>query len=134
YQVLRVSPKNSRDIGIIENEVQNLALDVWKETRKSKGAAIDIMISGSDLSKFTDVLGTENIPFFVMISDVQGAMDNQKSLHAEYTTTRALNHTTYHTIEEIYGILNALEDDYPEMVKVFDAGVTHEGRPIRVMK
>lgn len=45
-----------------------------------------------------------------------------------------LNWTDYHSFEDIYDWLDALESEFPQFVTVEEIGRTYEGRPFKLVK
>ncbi|ELK13851.1 carboxypeptidase A1 [Pteropus alecto] len=73
-----------------------------------------------------------------MIEDVQSLLDEEQeqmfASQAQATSTDTFNYASYHTLDEIYGFIDLLVAEYPQLVSKLQIGETFEGRPIYVLK
>ncbi|KAK7076841.1 hypothetical protein SK128_011598 [Halocaridina rubra] len=132
FQVLTVRPQTTEDADLIHRAVNNLGLDQWTRP-KALGAPVDIMMTDRQANSFMNILRSKNIPAEVKIADIQKVIDEQATARENRPkSSRAFDHTDYHTLNEIYATLDGLKSDFPSLVTDYVAGTTYEGRDIRV--
>ncbi|XP_064108378.1 carboxypeptidase B-like isoform X3 [Macrobrachium nipponense] len=133
YQVVSVYPQTEEDAALIHWFVEKLQLDQWTNS-KILGAPVDIMMSSRQAASFTNIIKAKGIPTKIKIKDVQRLIDEEASLLQNVTKrqSRDFDHTAYHELDTIYGMLDQVATKFPDMVTSYIAGKTYEGREIRV--
>ncbi|XP_042226442.1 carboxypeptidase B-like [Homarus americanus] len=134
YKVVSVRPRTHEEVMIVEGLVNRWELDQWSSL-KALGTPMDIMVSPRLTQRFLGVLRRRHIPFTIKINDVQALINTES---AQYKTSQSMphkfDHADYHRTDEIYSILKGAETDFPDLVTIYTAATTYEGRDIRVAK
>ncbi|XP_071543633.1 carboxypeptidase B-like [Panulirus ornatus] len=134
YKVVSVRPRSQGEATLVRSIVKEMALDQWTDPRDWR-APIDVMVPPQQTYFFLNGLRRRHIPATIMINDVQKVIDGQAVQRSvEKVLPRKFDHTSYHTLEQIYSILDGVESDFSEMVSTYTAATTYEGRAIRVAK
>ncbi|XP_063053824.1 carboxypeptidase A2-like [Engraulis encrasicolus] len=138
-QVLRISPESEEHIELLqalENE-QYWELDFWTHPVSTE-LTVDIHVPYVALTPMKEYLTENNIPFSVMINNLQELVDEEA---AEMTmsnemerSSKAFDFGTYHTLESIYSWIDTLVADYPTLVSKEQIGSSYEGRPMYALK
>ncbi|XP_059052614.1 carboxypeptidase B-like [Achroia grisella] len=106
----------------------------------TNGTAIDVFIKSDSIQNVTRALNKENIPFEVVIEDLQKRIDEENppldENEAELQDRRGhrMNWKQYHRLEDIDGFLDYLSKTYPATVSVNAIGKSHEGRELKVLR
>jgi len=134
YKVVSVVPRSAEDVHVVQSAIKVLRLDQWTEPR-AIGAPLDVMVPPKFINGFINGLKIRGIPHSIKIEDVQGIINEQTAAtRSDAPLPRRFDHTSYHDINGIYSIMDAVESDYGELVSTHQAGTTYEGRPIRFAK
>ncbi|XP_042893022.1 carboxypeptidase B-like [Penaeus japonicus] len=134
YKVVSVVPRNAEDATVVRRAVAALQLEQWTDPR-APGLPVDVMVPPKLVQGFLNGLRIRGIPNSVKINDVQALIDEQMATQRSANPNpRKFDHTSYHTLDQIYSILDAVESDFSDMVSTYTAGTTYEGRPIRAVK
>ncbi|XP_039716501.1 carboxypeptidase A1 [Pteropus medius] len=139
HQVLRISAAGEAQVQkVMELEhLEHLQLDFWKGPAHP-GSPIDVRVPFSSIQAVKVFLEAHSINYTIMIEDVQSLLDEEQeqmfALQAQATSTDTFNYASYHTLDEIYGFIDLLVAEYPQLVSKLQIGETFEGRPIYVLK
>ncbi|XP_041112204.1 carboxypeptidase A1-like [Polyodon spathula] len=138
-QVLRIKAENDEQISILQSlETQeHLQLDFWLHPANPE-FPVDIRIPFSNVQAVKVLLESNNIQYSVLIDDVQAVLDEeQHELEVNQKRerlTKSFNFGAYHKLETIYGWMDTLVTQYPNLVSKINIGSTYEGRPMYVLK
>ncbi|XP_024410884.1 carboxypeptidase A1 [Desmodus rotundus] len=139
HQVLRISVANEAQIQkVMELEnLEHLQLDFWRGPARP-GSPIDVRVPFTRIQAVKVFLEAHGIKYTTMIKDVQSLLDEEQeqmfAFQARAASTKTFNFATYHTLEEIYGFMDMLVAEHPQLVSKLQIGSTYEGRPIYVLK
>ncbi|XP_019501653.1 PREDICTED: carboxypeptidase A1 [Hipposideros armiger] len=139
HQVLRISAADEAQVQKVTEleDLEHLKLDFWRGPAQP-GSPIDVRVPFSSTQAVKVFLETHGIEYTIMIDDVQSLLDEEQeqifAFQARAGTTDTFNYATYHTLEEIYGFMDMLVAEHPQLVSKFQIGSTYEGRPIYVLK
>ncbi|XP_011355539.1 carboxypeptidase A1 [Pteropus vampyrus] len=139
HQVLRISAAGEAQVQkVMELEhLEHLQLDFWKGPAHP-GSPIDVRVPFPSIQAVKVFLEAHSINYTIMIEDVQSLLDEEQeqmfALQAQATSTDTFNYASYHTLDEIYGFIDLLVAEYPQLVSKLQIGETFEGRPIYVLK
>lgn len=97
--------------------------DIWREPNLVSNIA-DVMVAPKDVEAFSAKLEAHEIPFSVLVEDVQELDD------AARVRGNGGFHEDYHTVEELIDFINGLAADHPEIASIFTIGTTSFGREI----
>ncbi|XP_029615050.1 carboxypeptidase A1-like isoform X1 [Salmo trutta] len=141
HQVLRITGKDEFQHSLLKDmaEMEHLQLDVWMEPI-DLSTPVDIRVPFTSLQTVKAFLETEDIPYSVMVKDLQVLLDeeNEQRLSAaratEPRTTDDYDYTNYHNGDEIYSFQDMLVAENPKLVSKIVIGQSYEGRPLNVLK
>ncbi|XP_041692975.1 carboxypeptidase A1-like [Coregonus clupeaformis] len=141
HQVLRITGKDTFQHSLLKEmaEMEHLQLDVWMEPT-DLSTPVDIRVPFTSLQTVKAFLETEDIPYSVMIKDLQVMLDKEKEQRliaaraAEPRTTDDYNYSNYHSGDEIYSFQDMLVAENPNLVSKIVIGQSYEGRPLNVLK
>ncbi|XP_072506645.1 carboxypeptidase A2 [Notamacropus eugenii] len=137
-QVLEITPRN-------EDEIKNLRqletethfqLDFWRPL-STVGEKVHVRIPFSRLQGVKIFLESHDIPYSIMIEDVQALLDKENEemlFHRSKERSGSFNFGTYHTLEEIFQEMDNLVEQYPDLVSKLQIGYSFEKRPMNVLK
>ncbi|XP_026094119.1 carboxypeptidase A2-like [Carassius auratus] len=137
--VLRVHAESEDHIQILkelERDV-NSGLDFWTHAVSTE-RPVDIRVPHSSLNAVKLFLKKSNIPFTVMINNVQELLvrEREEMVHnAEMERkTKSFNFAAYHDLETIYKFMDTLVDKHSNLISKERIGSTFENRPMYVLK
>lgn len=138
-QVIRVNVKSEEQIHLLQalETAQEWEVDFWLGPVSTE-LPVDIRVPRFSLIPVKEYLTFHNIPFTVMIENVQELLDKEKAEMEENRmkerSTRSLNFGAYHNLDTIYSWIDTLVADYPNLITKQHIGVTYENRPMYVLK
>ncbi|XP_067446674.1 carboxypeptidase A4 [Thunnus thynnus] len=138
-QVIRVNVQSEEQIQLLQalETKEEWELDFWLHP-VSIELPVDIRVPSSSLSAVRDYLHGHNIPFSVMISNLQERLDEEKAEMEKNRIrergTRSFNFGAYHRLETIYNWMDTLVAQYPSLVTKEEIGKSYENRPMYVLK
>ncbi|XP_054420605.1 carboxypeptidase A1 [Pteronotus mesoamericanus] len=139
HQVLRISVADEAQVQKVTEleDLEHLQLDFWRGPSQP-GSPIDIRVPFASIQAVKAFLETHGIEYTIMIEDVQALLDEEQeqmfAFQARAASTDTFNYATYHTLDEIYGFMDMLVAEHPQLVSKLQIGSTYEGRPIYVLK
>ncbi|KAF5927596.1 carboxypeptidase A1 [Diceros bicornis minor] len=139
HQVLRISGADEAQVQKVKEleDLEHLKLDFWRAPAQP-GSPIDVRVPFSSIQAVKIFLESYGIEYTIMIEDVQSLLDEEQeqifTSQARTSSTDNFNYTTYHTLEEIYGFIDLLVAENPQLVSKLQIGSSYEGRPIYVLK
>ncbi|XP_058153342.1 carboxypeptidase A1 [Dasypus novemcinctus] len=139
HQVLRISVVDEAQVQKVKEleELEHLQLDFWRGPARP-GSAVDVRVPFPSIQAVKIFLETHGISYTIMIEDVQRLLDEEQeqmfAFQARARSTDSFNYATYHTLEEIYGFMDMLVAENPQLVSKIQIGKTYEDRPIYVLK
>ncbi|XP_060100450.1 carboxypeptidase A1-like [Heteronotia binoei] len=115
----------------------DLQLDFWRGPAKP-GLPVDMRVPFQTLQSVKVFLESEDIPYTIMIEDLQVLLDNEKktmllSRKSERSSGKFI-YSSYHTIQEIYSWMEDFVAANRDLVSRLLIGRSYEGRPIYVLK
>ncbi|XP_046704783.1 carboxypeptidase A1-like [Silurus meridionalis] len=138
-QVLRVNAKSEEQIQLLKELENNevLKLDFWTHP-VSSDLPVDIHVPYPSLYAVQKFLQDNEIPFHVMINDLQELLDNeQEDLQrnaAKGGDVKEFNYATYHQLDTIYTWMDSLVANHPNLISKVQIGSSYENRPMYVLK
>uniref|UniRef100_A0A3Q1GRK4 Carboxypeptidase A2 (pancreatic) n=1 Tax=Acanthochromis polyacanthus TaxID=80966 RepID=A0A3Q1GRK4_9TELE len=138
-QVIRVDAQSEEQIQLLQalETAEEWELDFWLHPTSTE-RPVDIRVPRSSLSSVKEYLQAHNIPFSVMIDNLQELLDEEKAEMEESRmrerSTRNLNFGTYHTLDTIYSWMDTLVAQHPNLITKQEIGKSYENRPMYVLK
>ncbi|XP_053318054.1 carboxypeptidase A1-like [Spea bombifrons] len=138
-QVLRVYARDNVQLELLRQLVatEHLQIDIWRSPTKL-GLSMDVSVPFTSLQGAKVFLESNNIPYSIMIEDVQALLDQEqqdmKASRLQERRTNSFSYSTYHTLDEIYSWIDNLVSEYPKLVSKINIGHSSEGRPLYVLK
>nr|XP_035934306.1 carboxypeptidase A1 isoform X3 [Halichoerus grypus] len=139
HQVLRISATDEAQVQKVKEleDLEHLKLDFWRGPAQP-GSPIDVRVPSPSTQAVKIFLEAHGIGYTTMIEDVQALLDEEQEQMFAFRTrarsTDTFNYATYHTLEEIYGFMDILVAEHPQLVSKLQIGNSYEGRPIYVLK
>ncbi|XP_030023350.2 carboxypeptidase B [Manduca sexta] len=139
HAIYEVSVKDY-DQGKFFNQLQyELDVDLWSYAAPERPGMV--RVSKHKRSEFEDVLIANNIEFKIRTENVKELLDLEDQLHARVSRksynmsrTAGLPFDRIHTYKQVDDYLEMLAKEYPETVKLVNAGKSFEGRDIKYLK
>uniref|UniRef100_A0A3P8Y524 Carboxypeptidase A1 n=1 Tax=Esox lucius TaxID=8010 RepID=A0A3P8Y524_ESOLU len=139
HQVLRITGRDEVQHTRLQEltDMGHLQLDVWKKPI-DLSTPVDIRVPSNSLQTVKALLEDADIPYSVMIKDLQAVLD-QEMEHMGFRATEP-KHTddydygNYHNGDEIYSFQDMLVAENPNLVSKIVIGRSYEGRPLNVLK
>ncbi|XP_029909771.1 carboxypeptidase A4 [Myripristis murdjan] len=138
-QVIRINVESEEQIQLLQalEREQDWELDFWLHPVSTE-LPVDIRVPYSSLSAVKDYLSAHNIPFSVMINNLQELLDEEKSEMEENQMrergTGGFNFGAYHPLETIYSWMDTLVAEHPNLITKVEIGRSYENRPMFVLK
>uniref|UniRef100_A0A8C1HG27 Carboxypeptidase A2 (pancreatic) n=2 Tax=Cyprinus carpio TaxID=7962 RepID=A0A8C1HG27_CYPCA len=114
-----------------------LALDFWTHAVSTE-RPVDILVPHSSLNAVKVFLKKNNIPFTVMINNVQELLvrEREEMVHnAEMERkSKSFNFAAYHDLETIYSFMDTLVASHSNLISKVNIGRTYENRTMYVLK
>ncbi|KAM4554220.1 carboxypeptidase A2-like [Fundulus diaphanus] len=138
-QVIRVDVQSEEQLKllhILESE-EKWDLDFWLHPVSTE-LPVDVRVPHTHLTAVKEYLQAHNIPFTVMIDNLQELLDQEKAElkknHLRERSTRSFNFGAYHRLETIYSWMDTFVAQHPNLVTKLDIGRSYENRPMYVLK
>uniref|UniRef100_A0A8C1FSU7 Carboxypeptidase A2 (pancreatic) n=1 Tax=Cyprinus carpio carpio TaxID=630221 RepID=A0A8C1FSU7_CYPCA len=137
--VLRIHAESEDQIQILkelERDVDS-GLDFWTHAVSTE-RPVDILVPHSSLNAVKVFLKKNNIPFTVMINNVQELLvrEREEMVHnAEMERkSKSFNFAAYHDLETIYSFMDTLVASHSNLISKVNIGRTYENRTMYVLK
>uniref|UniRef100_A0A8C2J3H7 Carboxypeptidase A2-like n=1 Tax=Cyprinus carpio TaxID=7962 RepID=A0A8C2J3H7_CYPCA len=138
-QVLRIHAESENHIQILkklERDVDS-GLDFWTHAVSTE-QPVDIRVSHSSLYALKDFLKKNNIPFTVIINNVQEHLVREREEMVRNADverqTKSFNFAAYHDLETIYSFMDTLVASHSNLISKVNIGRTYENRTMYVLK
>uniref|UniRef100_A0A8C2J762 Carboxypeptidase A2 (pancreatic) n=3 Tax=Cyprinus carpio TaxID=7962 RepID=A0A8C2J762_CYPCA len=138
-QVLRINAESENHIQILkklERDVDS-GLDFWTHAVSTE-QPVDIRVSHSSLYALKDFLKKNNIPFTVIINNVQEHLVREREEMVRNakmeSKTKSFNFAAYHDLETIYNFIDTLVANHSKLISKVNIGSTYENRSMYVLK
>ncbi|XP_049929797.1 carboxypeptidase A4 [Epinephelus moara] len=138
-QVIRVNAETEEQIQLLQALETQLEgeLDFWLHPVSTE-LPVDIRVPRSSFSFVTEYLNAHNIPYSVLINNLQELLDEEKAEmmqnEMKERSSRSFNFGAYHRLETIYSWMDTLVAQYPNLVSKQEIGRSYENRPMYVLK
>nr|XP_056703119.1 carboxypeptidase A1-like [Euleptes europaea] len=139
HQVLRISAADEAQVEKVKDleGLDDLQLDFWRAPVHPK-FPIDVRVPFASLQGVKSYLEYHDIDYSIMIEDLQELVDEEKLYmsrrHFMPLSIETFNYASYHSLDEIYGFMDLLAAEKPNLVSKIQIGRSYEGRPINVLK
>ncbi|XP_032784983.2 carboxypeptidase B [Daphnia magna] len=137
FQVWKIKPNSEKEWQFILDIKDSYELELWNERRMTRDP-IDVLIPPQSQTKLKSKLAERKISYVVVISDLQTAIDNQKTnINKTTSDSKAaynMDWISYHRLNNIYAFLTYLNTTYPKLVQLINIGSSYEKRPLYVIR
>ncbi|XP_056307748.1 carboxypeptidase A4 isoform X2 [Danio aesculapii] len=134
-QVLRIHAESEDHIEVLKELDEEL--DFWTHGFSTE-RPVDVRVPHASLYAVKDFLKENNIPFTVMINNVQDLLDEQKaemvSNAATERNTKIFDFAAYHDLGTIYSFMDTLVASHPNLISKINIGNSYESRPMYALK
>ncbi|KAK2838412.1 hypothetical protein Q7C36_013226 [Tachysurus vachellii] len=138
-QVLRIDAKSEEQIQLLK-ELENtevFELDFWTHP-VSSDLPVDVHVPYASLNVVRRFLQDNEIPFQVMIEDLQELLDKeQEGLQRDAMKggdAKSFDYATYHGLETLYSWMDSMVAAHPNLISKVHIGSSYENRPMYVLK
>uniref|UniRef100_A0A673IKS7 Carboxypeptidase A2-like n=1 Tax=Sinocyclocheilus rhinocerous TaxID=307959 RepID=A0A673IKS7_9TELE len=138
-QVLRINAESEDHIQILKDSINIILrfLDFWTHGFSTE-RPIDIRVPHTSLSAVKDFLKKNNVPFTVMINNVQELLDRETAEMVSNAkmerSTKSFNFAAYHDLETLYSFMDTLVASHPNLITKVHIGNSYENRPMYALK
>lgn len=134
YQLLQLAPKNDDQHKLVASMEENdTEFDLWKV--HSETGKVDVLLSPSLITKYTQLFEYFGIEFKVLESNIQKKIDEQEK---SMTQSRAKDSKSiifkYARYSEILNFIDDTVNANSDLASSYIAGTTHENRQLKVIK
>ncbi|XP_068018665.1 carboxypeptidase A6 [Melanerpes formicivorus] len=138
-KLIRVVPGSKQDAEVLRAALHRLQVDLWQPGSPShvaEGTVTDVRVPRNASRSLLPLLQRANIPYTILIADLQQAVDNQTGLRPPRSrrSLSGYNYEVYHPLEEIQDWMHQLNKTHSDLVHMFSVGESYEGRPLFVLK
>ncbi|XP_069839586.1 carboxypeptidase O-like [Dendropsophus ebraccatus] len=139
HQVLKVTPQTAQQVQYVQELAIQWQLDLWKPDTIEEiypGKEVHVRVQSPYVLQMKEKLVQQNIPFGIMIKDVQKLID-RSSVNRKRTGRVSLDtyeYVIYHPMNEIYDWMEQIKDKYSDVVSKGLLGETYEKNPIYYLK
>ncbi|CAD7086389.1 unnamed protein product [Hermetia illucens] len=133
YNVYKVLPKEAAHLQLLSR------LEAHSDSLKfltpiiAVGRTVNILVAPHKQPEFLDILKDNNISYELAVKNFQKVLDAEEA-ERRRSKSSVYDWTGYHTLEETYAWLQSLEEQFPQYVKVVNAGKSYEGRDLLGVK
>ncbi|KAF4094286.1 hypothetical protein AMELA_G00011800 [Ameiurus melas] len=138
-QVLRVNAKSEAQIQLLKT-LENgevFELDFWTHPSSSE-LPIDIHVPYASLYAVQKFLQDNEIPFHVMIQDLQELLDKEQDDLQRNALKggdmKSFDYAAYHRLDAIYSWMDSMVAGHPNLISKVQIGSSYENRPMYVLK
>ena len=134
YQVLRVEVRDKQDAGNLKKLEEDGLFDFWTDIRL--GNHVDIMASPDSKDSLKKWIDTNRLNSSIIIQDVAPLIELEnveKQRNVEGERGHDMDWTSYHSLEDIYGWFNFLENTY-DFIETESIGESFEAQDMIILK
>ncbi|XP_053610670.1 carboxypeptidase B-like [Plodia interpunctella] len=134
-QVWTISVEINRWGFVSELEDKNL-ISIYK----TKSSSVDALIQAHQIQEVKTALSTKNLPFNIVIEDLQVLIDlenpplQENAIKPQKSVGHSMDWKRYHRLEDIHGFLDYLAEIFPDIASVQSIGKSVEGRDLKIIK
>uniref|UniRef100_UPI0037E8EFB1 carboxypeptidase A4 n=1 Tax=Semicossyphus pulcher TaxID=241346 RepID=UPI0037E8EFB1 len=138
-QVIRVNAESEEQIQLLQalETQEEWEVDFWLHAVSTE-LPVDIRVPLSSQSAVTEYLQSHDIPYSVLIDNLQDLLDAEKAEMQQNQmnerSTKSFNFGAYHRLETIYSWMDTLVAQHPNLVSKQEIGKSYENRPMYVLK
>ncbi|XP_047453381.1 carboxypeptidase A4 [Mugil cephalus] len=138
-QVIRVNVQSEEQVQLLKalETREEWELDFWLHPVSAE-LPVEIRVPRSSLSAVKEYFRVHDIPFSVMIDNLQELLDEEKAEMEKNQMrergSKSFNFAAYHTLDTIYSWMDTLVAQYPNLVSKQEIGKSYENRPMYVLK
>ncbi|XP_053327576.1 carboxypeptidase O-like [Spea bombifrons] len=136
-QVLKITPKTSNQAQYMKELTHEWLLDLWKPESSegiNPGREVHVRVPLSHVQLMKEKLQEQQIPFKIMINDVQKLISYATTKHLQRISLETYDYTIYHPMNEIYHWMEEINEKHSDLVTKRYLGHTYEHRPIYYFK
>ncbi|KAI9553885.1 hypothetical protein GHT06_019155 [Daphnia sinensis] len=136
FQVWKIKPNSEEDRKFILDIEDPYELKLLRE-RRMAGDPMDVLVPPQSQTELKFKLAERKISYVVVTSDLQTAINNQKTNNKNHSKSKAaynMDWTSYHRLSDIYAFLTYLNTTYPKLVQLTQIGTSYEKRPLYVLR
>ncbi|XP_023940365.2 carboxypeptidase B-like [Bicyclus anynana] len=116
-----------------------LQLDIW--TFAAPGGKAAILVPEKNVERFQDQLSSYGIPFRIDVENIRPLLEEEDRLMNEAKVRGSkrnggskIGFDRIYNLTEVYGYLEDIANNYPDLVTLVNAGHSFEGRDVKYLK
>lgn len=135
HKVLRVVPKNEKELNFLQKLRSDYNVDFWNEPRILNNPVLFRLEPGM-VKPVEDILAKKRIEHEVVFYDLQSTIAAEKVMHSptNVSHSEAFDFGKYNQYNDIVALLVELSTKFPKIAKLETIGKTYENRPIYNLK
>uniref|UniRef100_A0A914RLI6 Zinc carboxypeptidase A 1 n=1 Tax=Parascaris equorum TaxID=6256 RepID=A0A914RLI6_PAREQ len=138
FKLIRITPRKWQHLEYLRLLYEGSSpyqLDFWQPP-SHVGALVDVVVSPQDAHLFVNDLKTKRIKFIVAISDLQQAIDGERSgkQKNDSLSDGIFSFNKYNRFDIIEDQMRKMRDENPETVTLIEVGKSYENRSLTVVK
>ncbi|XP_032830828.1 carboxypeptidase B2-like [Petromyzon marinus] len=131
----------AEDVGVFASLVTRHQIDLWRPESLAQlgpGSSVQCLVGAEHTEVVLASLGNSSIPYNVTVSNVEEEVTKQatqlQDMSANVARGKVSYYDTYHPLDEIYRWMEEVAKHYSSWVSYKRIGVSHENRPLYVIK
>ncbi|XP_048196546.1 carboxypeptidase B2 [Perognathus longimembris pacificus] len=136
-QVLSALPRTTRQVQVLQNLTATYEIVLWQPVTAEfieQKKEVHFFVNESDVSIVKDHLNVSRIPYSVLTENVEDVIRQQTSNDTIGPRASASFYEQYHSLSEIYSWIEAMTEQYPDMLTKIHIGSSYEKHPLYVFK
>ncbi|XP_069589851.1 carboxypeptidase B2-like isoform X2 [Ranitomeya imitator] len=134
-EVLKIIPQTAQQAQYLQEITNQWQLDLWMPVTPEAihaGREVHMRIPSSYVQQIKDSLLQYNIPYNVLIDNVQKLVDlyTINNINTRAVSLESYNYTRYHPMDEIYEWMEQINEKHSDVVTKIFLGQTYERRSI----
>ncbi|MCJ8748002.1 hypothetical protein PDJAM_G00160100 [Pangasius djambal] len=136
-KVLYIIATTEEQVSLLQNISSHNETVLWQPASPSHIAvktAVHLYIQSSSVTRVTELLQTHRFYFRVLLDNTKDLIQEQIRNDTTDPKSGDVTHDRYHSLEDIYHLVNKTSQEHPDMTKLILIGSSFEKNPLYVLK
>lgn len=133
YHVYQLLPETKEQLAVVKNLENSHDSYIFMDAVHYLNSKIHVVVAPHKVPAFVGVLESNAVPYKLVDTNAQASLEDEVVADPN-RRTNDYTWEEYHELEDTYNWLHSLAEKYPNVVSVFKAGKTYEGRDILGVK
>ncbi|XP_017312656.1 carboxypeptidase B2 [Ictalurus punctatus] len=136
-KVLSITAATSEQVSLLQNISSHNETVLWQPASPSHittNTPVHLYIQSSSVTRVTEQLNAHGFSFSVMLDNMQQLIQEQTRNDTTDPKSGGMNNERYHSLEDIYYLVNKTSQEHPDMTKLILIGSSFEKNPLYVLK